>query len=69
MLLQIERQKNSIGHSDLAAYNVDSRRTVNTRKSIDKGKFTVDKRNLVCDYCKRKGHSKESCLKLHGVSE
>lgn len=36
-----------------------NRNTVGTRKPLNKS-------NLFCDYCKRTGHIKEKCYKLHG---
>ncbi|KAK4428960.1 hypothetical protein Salat_1196000 [Sesamum alatum] len=34
-----------------------------------KYKNPVDKRSLVCDHCKRTGHTIESCFKIHGTPD
>ncbi|KAL0373919.1 UNVERIFIED_CONTAM: Retrovirus-related Pol polyprotein from transposon RE1 [Sesamum radiatum] len=34
-----------------------------------KHKGIIDKRSMICDYCKRTGHLKEACFKLNGTPE
>lgn len=39
------------------------------KKFFDKRKSQTEKRNWTCEYRKKKGHSKETCFKLHDVLE
>ncbi|KAL0401782.1 UNVERIFIED_CONTAM: hypothetical protein Slati_4208100 [Sesamum latifolium] len=32
-------------------------------------KGPIDKRNIICEHCNRPGHGKDTCFKLHGVSD
>lgn len=36
---------------------------------FDNKKAQLEKRNMVCDYYKKKGHVKETCFKLHMVHD
>lgn len=60
-LLQIEKQKEIKVAGELGVFNT------NQKKPADKRKKSVDKRNLVCEHCKKRGHIKDSCFKLHGI--
>lgn len=66
-LLQIEKQNNYVVSRELVTYNVDAKNYY--KKPTDKGKNVGDKRNMICEYCKRKGETKDACFKLHGVPE
>ncbi|KAL0385494.1 UNVERIFIED_CONTAM: Retrovirus-related Pol polyprotein from transposon RE1 [Sesamum radiatum] len=39
------------------------------QRGFMKKRGTVDKRNMVCDYCNKTGHGRDTCFKLHGVPE
>lgn len=65
LLLQIERQKEISISMEIGAVSIEGKQT---RRSTDKKRVTpADKRNWTCTYCKKKGHSKETCFKLHGT--
>ncbi|KAL0342993.1 UNVERIFIED_CONTAM: hypothetical protein Sangu_1186700 [Sesamum angustifolium] len=40
-----------------------------SHKVFQKRKVPLEKRNMVCEHCCKPGHNKETCFKLHGVSE
>lgn len=68
-LLQIEKQKEVKVASQLRAFNVNQLKPVVIKKQFDKRKFPVDKKNITCEHCKRKGHTKDTCFKTHNVPE
>lgn len=67
MVLQIEQQNDAYCSPELSVCNLDSKKYEQTKKATDKKRFQIDKKNMVCDFCKRKGHGRDMCSKLHGV--
>ncbi|KAL0416181.1 UNVERIFIED_CONTAM: Retrovirus-related Pol polyprotein from transposon RE1, partial [Sesamum latifolium] len=39
------------------------------RPYMKKKKGSVDKRNLICEHCRKLGHTKDTCFKIHGVPD
>ncbi|KAL0439625.1 UNVERIFIED_CONTAM: Retrovirus-related Pol polyprotein from transposon RE1 [Sesamum latifolium] len=40
-----------------------------SQKNNMKRKGQVEKRNMICEYCHKSGHNKDTCFKIHGVPE
>ncbi|KAL0284816.1 UNVERIFIED_CONTAM: hypothetical protein Sangu_2806900 [Sesamum angustifolium] len=76
MLLRVEKQKQvQIDYMD-SAHSVVLRSTgLESSQGVGKynGKFDrknkVDKRSLFCGHCKKTGHAKDNCFKLHGYPD
>lgn len=73
MLLQIEKQRMvNMNTNDIFENNAMCREQFQ-RKYGDKGDKNdnkkLDKSNPFCDFCKAKGHMKDTCFKLHGYYE
>ncbi|XP_019231603.1 PREDICTED: uncharacterized protein LOC109212417 [Nicotiana attenuata] len=73
LLIQEERQREIKLHNYLAlessALNVNTGRTTSFRTNYSPN-ITQNYRNRpFCDYCKRPGHTKEKCYKLHGYPQ
>ncbi|KAL0434782.1 UNVERIFIED_CONTAM: Retrovirus-related Pol polyprotein from transposon TNT 1-94 [Sesamum radiatum] len=75
MVLQIERQRqvnlefNDHGeNSALMGKGYDNRGSVGFKNNLRR-KDLIDKRNLKCENCHKTGHSKDTCLRLHGVPD
>ncbi|XP_011079206.1 uncharacterized protein LOC105162783 [Sesamum indicum] len=60
MVLRVERQRIVKG----TEFRFNS-----GNKNYMKKKGITDKRSLVCDYCNKQGHNKDSCFKLHGFPD
>ncbi|KAK4404412.1 Retrovirus-related Pol polyprotein from transposon RE2 [Sesamum angolense] len=65
MVISVEKQllvqvQHSVGNT-VAVYQVQHRDL--------KYKLAMDKRSMLCDYCKKSGHLKENCFRLHGTPE
>ncbi|XP_020553063.1 uncharacterized protein LOC110012710 [Sesamum indicum] len=75
MVHRVEKQRQvNFGISKLEKEGVMAVRTFEPRKQGDiKGNFKkwppVDKRQMQCDYCKKKGHLKEGCFDLIGFPD
>ncbi|KAL0451427.1 UNVERIFIED_CONTAM: Retrovirus-related Pol polyprotein from transposon RE2 [Sesamum latifolium] len=57
-------------HSNHMAYQLaltENKR--GTDRAVQQKRSFVDKRNLHCTHCHKKGHARESCFQLHGVPE
>ncbi|KAL0367919.1 UNVERIFIED_CONTAM: Retrovirus-related Pol polyprotein from transposon RE1 [Sesamum calycinum] len=75
MIFRVERQR----RVNLEYAKVVENSAMNTRnmeykfhtghKVFQKRKVPLEKRNMVCEHCSKPGHNKETCFKLHGVSE
>nr|XP_009588116.1 uncharacterized protein LOC104085708 [Nicotiana tomentosiformis] len=50
-------------------YNTSGYNTGNTGNNANRGGYTSNKPRPFCDYCKRPGHSKDKCFKLHGYPQ
>ncbi|KAL0412552.1 UNVERIFIED_CONTAM: Retrovirus-related Pol polyprotein from transposon RE2 [Sesamum radiatum] len=61
-----ELEANS-GHMAYQMTVSDDRKTGD--KSVQWKKPFVDKRNLVCTHCHKKGHARETCFQVHGVPD
>ncbi|XP_051119610.1 uncharacterized protein LOC127243567 [Andrographis paniculata] len=71
LLLEVEKQKElQISEMEFANQNVNAtevKKTTLNKRFGDKKRQVQDKRNVTCEYCKRRGHTKDTCFKLHGV--
>lgn len=70
MVLKVERQKkknqqNDIFENSIMLSKEDYQRSYSGKADIYEGK-RVDKSKLSCEYCRAKGHTKDTCFKLHG---
>lgn len=55
---------------DLGVFCIGIKKQQNLLKKVfDKKKIQLKKKNIVCDYCKKKGHGNETYFKLHGVPD
>ncbi|KAL2240231.1 UNVERIFIED_CONTAM: Retrovirus-related Pol polyprotein from transposon RE2 [Sesamum indicum] len=75
MVHKVEKQRelNSEGtelesEGVMAVQATESKRQGNSRTNLKKGQVT-DKKQLQCDYCKKKGHLKEGCFELVGYPD
>ncbi|XP_051133971.1 uncharacterized protein LOC127253423 isoform X2 [Andrographis paniculata] len=71
ILLQVEKQKElQISAMEFANQNVNAtevKKIALNKIFGDKKRQVQDKRNVTCEYCKRRGHIKDTCFKLHRV--
>ncbi|KAL2224898.1 UNVERIFIED_CONTAM: hypothetical protein Sindi_3035200 [Sesamum indicum] len=51
----------------MAAQVLEPRRQVNTRGNFKKA--PIDKKQLLCEHCKKRGHLKEGCFELIGFPD
>ncbi|KAL0453131.1 UNVERIFIED_CONTAM: Retrovirus-related Pol polyprotein from transposon RE1 [Sesamum latifolium] len=72
MVLRVERER----QVNLEYADVGDSSAMLTRSQEFKGqkgpvrrRLPTDKRSMVCEYCHRSGHNKETCFKLHGVPD
>lgn len=54
MLLKIEKQNKVSNIGDLGAFNVVQKKVIAGKKFAYKARIQIDKRNQVCEFCKRK---------------
>lgn len=47
------------------AFHSNSKQTNNSNKFVNKKKLQNEKKNQVCEFRKSKGHSKDTCFKIH----
>lgn len=69
LVLQIEQQNKAYQVTELNAFNLDVKRTKQLKKPFDKKRAQKDKKAMVYYFCKKKGHGRNTCFKLHGVSD
>ncbi|KAL0447877.1 UNVERIFIED_CONTAM: Retrovirus-related Pol polyprotein from transposon RE2 [Sesamum latifolium] len=75
MLLNVEKelqvQIQLPEHSKTLAFKLEHKEEQNIMPSLChiKARSFVDKRTLFCDHCQRNGHTKDTCLKLHGTPD
>lgn len=56
--------------SEMGSYAVEAKKGFQTKGGNDKPKREfINKKNVACDYCKKKGHSMEFCFKLDRVPD
>ncbi|KAL2230846.1 UNVERIFIED_CONTAM: Retrovirus-related Pol polyprotein from transposon RE1 [Sesamum indicum] len=75
MVLRVERQR--LVNLEYAGIHENSAMQVkgtefrfnSWNKNYMKKKGITNKRSLVCDYCNKQGHNKDSCFKLHGFPD
>ncbi|XP_051129553.1 uncharacterized protein LOC127250354 isoform X2 [Andrographis paniculata] len=68
LFLQVEKQREIHITKEQSAFMIINRNTA-SKKTTYKKQAQVEKKNQICDHCKRKGHSKESCFQLHGTPD
>ncbi|KAL0444742.1 UNVERIFIED_CONTAM: hypothetical protein Slati_2196900 [Sesamum latifolium] len=75
MVLRVERQRQvnleyaEIGdNSAMHVRNVEYKGNAGD-KNFMKKRGPVDKRNLICEYCHKAGHNKDTCFRIHGVPD
>ncbi|KAL0444640.1 UNVERIFIED_CONTAM: Retrovirus-related Pol polyprotein from transposon RE2 [Sesamum latifolium] len=74
MVYAVEKQQavhtdlgNNFNHSAYQlAVNTDKK---GGAKPVQERKAFVDKRNLMCTHCHKKGHTRDTCFQLHGVPD
>ncbi|KAL0446094.1 UNVERIFIED_CONTAM: Retrovirus-related Pol polyprotein from transposon RE1 [Sesamum latifolium] len=67
MILRVERQRRvNMEYADVGEASAMHARG---QRGFMKKRGTVDKRNMICDYCNKTGHGRDTCFKLHGVPE
>ncbi|XP_051150303.1 uncharacterized protein LOC127264801 [Andrographis paniculata] len=65
-IIQVEKQKEIHIAAEHNAFLVENKKMQNKR-FIDKKRLQIEKKNSICEYCKKKGHTKETCFKLNGI--
>nr|XP_009612996.1 uncharacterized protein LOC104106132 isoform X2 [Nicotiana tomentosiformis] len=63
--------RNGQQHVDSASFNVNTSRNNNFRTNYSPSNYSpnITRPRPFCDYCKRLGHSKDKCYKLHGYPQ
>lgn len=69
LLLQIEQQNEAYQVTKLSVFNLNTNKSNQPKWSYDKKKSQLDKKAMVCYFCKKKGHGRDTCFKLHGVPD
>nr|XP_016502074.1 PREDICTED: uncharacterized protein LOC107820328 [Nicotiana tabacum] len=83
ILIQEEKQKEVKPHNEFvmesASLNASagnnnfktsySTNGYNAGNNANKGGYSLNKHRLFCEYCKKPGHSKDKCFKLHGYPQ
>lgn len=69
MIFQIESLKESSEVAEQGAFARDIKNSSTGKRLFDKKEQQTEKRNWICQFCKRKGHSKDTCFKLHGIPD
>lgn len=67
VVLQIEKQNEGNINKELCVFQIEGKKKNIAKKNNDKRKGNVDKRNWICEYCKKKWHEKDICFKLNGT--
>ncbi|KAL2236701.1 UNVERIFIED_CONTAM: hypothetical protein Sindi_0861800 [Sesamum indicum] len=65
MLIRMEKQM----QMSLGSMETNSGAAFQIRWQTYKKKPVVDERQMICDYCQKPGHMKDSCFKLHGTPD
>ncbi|KAL0428623.1 UNVERIFIED_CONTAM: Retrovirus-related Pol polyprotein from transposon RE1 [Sesamum latifolium] len=75
MVILVERQRQvnleyteTKDNTAMQAKAFDHRGDIGQRNFIRK-RGPVDKKNLVCEHCKKPGHGKDTCFRIHGVPD
>ncbi|XP_009770962.1 uncharacterized protein [Nicotiana sylvestris] len=73
LLIQEERQREIKPHNHLSleslALNVNTNRTTSFKTNYSPNNSQCYRNRPFCDYCKRPGHTREKCYKLHGYPQ
>lgn len=67
LILQIEQQRELGLNLEMNALNIMQKETSVSKKQWEKKK--LDKKNLICEFCKKRGYGKDTCFKLHGTPD
>lgn len=67
LILQIEQQREHGLHFEMNVLNLAQKEFSLPKKLLEKKK--IEKKNLICEFCKKRGHRKDTCFKIHGTPD
>ncbi|KAL0405283.1 UNVERIFIED_CONTAM: hypothetical protein Slati_3842200 [Sesamum latifolium] len=70
MITKVERQRQvNMEFAEVAGQTAFQVKGYAGNRPYMKKKGLVDKRNLICEHCRKPGHTKDTCFKIHGVPD